>query len=93
MIIFPTDVQTKSRKLVLKLVRKLWHVTENMFIMYGSSYRNLYNSFAYTVNLLINCLVYNSYKSKKDFFICLKGAIYIIFTNNCLLYILLILFL
>ena len=32
-------------------------------------------------------LVYNSYKSKKDFFICLKGAIFIIFTNNCLLYI------
>ena len=38
-------------------------------------------------------LVYNTYKSKKYFFICLKGAIFIIFTNNCLLYILLILFL
>ena len=36
------------------------------------------------------CIIHTSLK---DFFICLKGAIFIIFTNNCLLYILLILFL
>ena len=32
-------------------------------------------------------MVYESYKSKKEIFICLKGAIFIIFINYCLLYI------
>ena len=32
-------------------------------------------------------IVYNEYKSKKYLYICLKGALFIIFANNCLLYI------
>ena len=62
--------------------------------LYPSNYYLLNRIFClFIVYCFFLYLVYNSYKSKKDFFICLKGAIFIIFTNNCLLYILLILFL